>query len=66
MKPITISAMVAGVHAGRINADVFIFSRSFRSRQPSWLLLFEMGKEKRRFKTRPVKTGQAVAAPTSF
>ncbi len=29
MKPITISAMVAGVQAGRINADVFIFSRSF-------------------------------------
>ena len=30
MKPITISAMVAGVQAGRINAVVFIFSRSFR------------------------------------
>jgi hypothetical protein len=58
--------MVAGVHAGRIKADAFIFSRSFRSRQPTGLLHFEMGKEKRRFKTRPVKTGQAFVAVTSF
>ncbi|BCG91733.1 hypothetical protein MesoLj131a_05970 [Mesorhizobium sp. 131-2-1] len=34
MKPITINAMVAGVQAGRINAVVFIFSQSFRWRQP--------------------------------
>src|SRR5688572_3204970 len=34
MKPITIRAMVAGVHAGRISADVLMFSRSFRFRQP--------------------------------
>ncbi|BCG76887.1 hypothetical protein MesoLj113b_04290 [Mesorhizobium sp. 113-3-3] len=34
MKPITINAMVAGVQAGRINADVFIFSHSFGWRQP--------------------------------
>ncbi|GLR40608.1 hypothetical protein GCM10007880_11240 [Mesorhizobium amorphae] len=34
MKPITINAMVAGVQAGRIKAVVFIFSQSFRWRQP--------------------------------
>jgi hypothetical protein len=34
IKPITIRAMVAGVQAGRINADVFIFSQSFSWRQP--------------------------------
>jgi len=33
-KPSTISAMVAGVQAGRISAVVFIFSRSFSWRQP--------------------------------
>jgi len=31
----TINAMVAGVQAGRISADVFIFSDSFGWRQPS-------------------------------
>jgi hypothetical protein len=35
MKPITINAMVAGVQAGRINAVVFMFSRSFGWRQPN-------------------------------
>ena len=33
-KPSTISAMVAGVQAGRISAVVFIFSRSFSWGQP--------------------------------
>jgi hypothetical protein len=56
MKPTTISAMVAGVHAGRINAEVFMFSRSFRSRQPDRLLEIEMGRQKRRFKATPAKT----------
>jgi hypothetical protein len=56
MKPTTISAMVAGVHAGRISAEVFMFSRSFRSRQPDRLLEIEMGRQKRRFKATPAKT----------
>jgi hypothetical protein len=46
MKPITISAMVAGVQAGRINAEVFIFSHSFGWRQPNPAALNRDGKTK--------------------
>jgi hypothetical protein len=61
MKPITISAMVAGVQAGRISAVVFIFSRSFRWGQPVPAAPFDMGREKWRFKMVLGKTRQAVA-----
>ena len=52
MKPITISAMVAGVQAGRINAVVFIFSRSFGWRQPNPAASnSKWGREQMAFKT---------------
>jgi hypothetical protein len=66
MKPITINAMVAGVQAGRINADVFIFSHSFGWRQPGRLRGIEMGRQKRRFKTMSAKTGQASEMTIAF
>jgi hypothetical protein len=58
--------MVAGVQAGRINADVFIFSQSFSWRQPDRLHGIEMGREKRRFKTVAAKTGQGYEMIISF
>ena len=66
MKPITINAMVAGVQAGRINADVFISFQSFRWRQPNRLRGIEMGRAKQRFKTIAAKTGQAAEMIVSF
>jgi hypothetical protein len=51
MKPSTISAIVAGVQAGRISALVVIFSGSFRSKQPIRLHEIEMGTKRDRFKT---------------
>jgi hypothetical protein len=51
MKPITISAMVAGVHAGRINAEVFIFSRSF-----SWTVTSDCWNRNGKVKT-PIQDG---------
>src|SRR5690606_10438602 len=46
MKPITISAMVAGVQAELINADVFMFVRSFHVEAADRLLEFRHGKAK--------------------
>jgi hypothetical protein len=66
MKPMTISAMVAGVQAGRINALVFIFSQSFRWRQPERLRGIEMGRPNRRFKPKPAKTGEAPEMIIAF
>jgi hypothetical protein len=66
MKPMTINAMVAGVQAGRISADVFIFSDSFGWRQPYRLRGIEMGSEKRRFKTAAPKTGQGPEMIIAF
>jgi hypothetical protein len=60
MKPITISAMVAGVQAGRISAVVFIFSRSFRCRQPHPAVSIDIVMKKRQFKPTPPETGQAI------
>ena len=60
MKPMTISAMVAGVQAGRIRAVVFIFSRSFDYGSQTGCTGFEMVGAKPRFKTSPSKTGQVI------
>jgi hypothetical protein len=66
MKPITISAMVAGVQAGRINADVFISPNPSVGDSQSRLRGIEMGREKRRFKTMSAKTGQAFEMIIAF
>jgi hypothetical protein len=58
MKPITISAMVAGVQAGRINAELVIVTRSLSvlgSR--GWLHEFEVGTACPRFKNDPIEIG---------
>jgi hypothetical protein len=59
----TISAMVAGVQAGRINAVVFIFLPFLPLEAAPWLLAMDMGNEKWRFKTAPLKIGPAAATP---
>jgi hypothetical protein len=67
MKPITISAMVAGVQAGRISAVVFIvfpFLR-FVAAEPR-LLGIEMVAIEGGFKKRSAKTEQASEATTDF
>jgi len=59
MKPITMSAMVAGVQAGRISAVFVISSVPCVDRQPDRLPEIEMGKESGRFKTNRPETGQS-------
>src|SRR5690554_3304890 len=50
MKPTTIRAMVAGVHAGRIRAVLVICVAFLVFSQPQWLRRKNMGTQKRRFK----------------
>jgi hypothetical protein len=58
MKPITISAMVAGVQAGRINAELVIVTRSL-SVLGSRVRLheFEVGTVRLRFKNAGIEIG---------
>jgi hypothetical protein len=62
----TINAMVAGVQAGRINADVFISPNPSVGDSQTRLRGFEMGREKRRFKTMSAKTGQGSEMIIAF
>src|SRR5690242_17181297 len=65
-KPSTMRAMVAGVHAGRINAVVFIVSRSFGSRQHDLLLISTWEAEKGDSRDRQIQPDKTLNSLSFF